>query len=91
MNDLHGVRVAGPLAPYARGFAVELARLGYRSGWARKQLRLAAHLSGWLEGAGLDADSRPAIAGLRELIVGSLVELRPRPEREDPETGRSPR
>ena len=50
MDDLQGVRVAGPLAPYAREFAGELARLGYRSDPAQKQLRLAAHPSGWLPG-----------------------------------------
>lgn len=42
MDDFHGVRVAGQLAPYAQGFAAELARLGYRSGPAQKQLQLAA-------------------------------------------------
>jgi site-specific recombinase XerD len=62
MDDLHGVRVAGPLAPYARGFAVELARLGYRSGPTQKQLRLAAHLSRWLDDAGLDAADLDAAA-----------------------------
>lgn len=55
MDDFHGVRVAGPLAPYAQGFAAELARLGYRSGPAQKQLQLAARLSGWLDDAGLGA------------------------------------
>jgi site-specific recombinase XerD len=62
MDDLHGVRVAGPLAPYARGFAAELARLGYSSWWAQKQRRLAAHLSGWLDEAGLDATGLDAAA-----------------------------
>jgi site-specific recombinase XerD len=62
MDDLDGVCVSGPLAPYAQGLAVELARLGYRSGWARKQLRLAAHLSGWLADAGLDGADLGAAA-----------------------------
>jgi integrase/recombinase XerD len=62
MDDLHGVRVAGPLAPYARGFGAELARLGYSSWWAQKQRRLAAHLSGWLDEAGLDATGLDAAA-----------------------------
>jgi len=56
------VRVAGPLAPYARGLAAELVRLGYSSWWAQKQLRLAAHLSGWLDEAGLDATGLDAAA-----------------------------
>ena len=48
MDDPHGVRVAGPLGPYAQGFAGELARLGYRSGPAQEHLVLATQLSGWL-------------------------------------------
>jgi len=47
------VRVTGPLAPYARGFAGELARLGFTRYSAQRQLRLAAHVSGWLGDAGL--------------------------------------
>ena len=62
MDDLQGVRVAGPLAPYARGFAGELGRLGYRSDPAQKQLQLAAQLSGWLADAGLDAADLDAAA-----------------------------
>src|SRR5262249_59325111 len=70
MDDLQGVRVAGPLAPYARGFAGELARLGYRSDPAQKQLRLAAQLSGWLADAGLDA------AGLDAAAIGAYLTAR---------------
>src|SRR2546429_5052331 len=62
MDGLYGVRVAGPLAPYAQGFAVELARLGYRSGPAQKQLQLTVQLSGWLADAGLDAADLDAAA-----------------------------
>jgi site-specific recombinase XerD len=62
MDDLHGVRVAGPLALYARGFAAELARLGYSTWWAQKQLQMAAQLSGWLGKAGLDASDLDAAA-----------------------------
>jgi integrase/recombinase XerD len=47
------VRVAGPLVPFARGFAGELGRLGFTSGSAQKQLLLAAHLSRWLGDGGL--------------------------------------
>jgi integrase/recombinase XerD len=53
MDVLYGVRMAGPLAPYARGLAGELARLGFTELSARGQLGLAAHLSRWLEAAGL--------------------------------------
>ena len=54
MDGLFGVRMSGPLTPYAPGFAVELTRLGYTPLSARNQLRLVAHLSRWLEGQGLD-------------------------------------
>jgi integrase/recombinase XerD len=55
MDAVDGVRVTGPLAPYARGFAGELARLGFTELSASGQLRLAAHLSWWLARAGLGA------------------------------------
>ena len=42
------VVVEGPLAPYADGFWVELAGLGYQRGHAVKQMRLLAHLSEWI-------------------------------------------
>jgi integrase/recombinase XerD len=42
------VRVPGPLAAFAVGFAAELARQGYRPYAARNQMRLLAHLSRWL-------------------------------------------
>ena len=53
MDVLYGVRFTGPLAPYARGMADELARLGFTDVSARCQLGLAAHLSRWLAAAGL--------------------------------------
>ena len=53
MDVLYGVRMTGPLAPYARGMADELARLGFTEVSARCQLGLAAHLSRWLAAAGL--------------------------------------
>ena len=46
--------VAGPLEPYAAGFAVELERQGYALGVAEKQVGLAAHLSRWLAEAGVE-------------------------------------
>jgi integrase/recombinase XerD len=55
MVFVRGARVAGPLAPYARGFAGELDRLGYRESTARGHLGLAAHVSRWLGAAGLGA------------------------------------
>jgi hypothetical protein len=54
MDVLYGVRMTGPLAPFALGLAGELARLGFTELSARCQLALAAHLSQWLAAAGLD-------------------------------------
>ena len=53
MDVLYGIRMTGPLAPYAPGLAGELARLGFTELSARCQLALAAHLSRWLGAAGL--------------------------------------
>lgn len=44
--------VAGPLEPFAAGFAAELGRQGYTAGTAEKQVALAAHLSRWMAAAG---------------------------------------
>src|SRR5712691_9767034 len=57
MDVFYGVRMTGPLAPYASGLAGELARLGFTELSARCQLGLAAHLSRWLAGAGLGTDA----------------------------------
>lgn len=54
MVDLSAVRFAGPLQPFAAGFAAELVRLGYTPLSARCQLELAAHLSRWLGAHDLD-------------------------------------
>jgi hypothetical protein len=59
MVVVHGVRVAGPLAPYAEGLAGELGRLGFTLLSARQQLQLAAHLSRWLGRAGSRGSGRP--------------------------------
>jgi integrase/recombinase XerD len=53
MDVLYGVRMTGPLAPHAAGLAGELARLGFTEMSARAQVGLAAHLSRWLDAAGL--------------------------------------
>src|SRR5215216_4927774 len=55
MSRTGRVRVAGPLAPFAGGFAAELERLGYSRFTAEAQLQLMAHVSGWLEDRGLEA------------------------------------
>lgn len=54
--------VAGPLEPYASGFAAWLGQRGYRAGTAVQQLGLVAHLSRWLATRGLGAsDLTPAV------------------------------
>ena len=52
MGDPSRACVAGPLEPFAAGFAAELARLGYASGSAYGQMLLTAHVSRWLTGEG---------------------------------------
>jgi integrase/recombinase XerD len=47
------VRVSGPLAGHAGGFAGFLAEAGYTPLSARNQLGVLAHLSRWMEGRGL--------------------------------------
>lgn len=67
MDGLCGVRVTGPLEPYALGFGAELTRLGYTFFSARIQLWLVAHLSWWLAGQGLDAEA------LTEAVVAEYL------------------
>lgn len=49
VNDPSKVRFTGPLAPFASGLASELATLGFAPSSAANQLRLAAHVSRWLD------------------------------------------
>jgi site-specific recombinase XerD len=53
--DPSRIRVLGPLAEFATGFANELARQGYTPNSAGFQMRLLAHLSRWLREHGLAA------------------------------------
>jgi integrase/recombinase XerD len=62
MDVVSRVRVSGPLAEYAAGFAGYLAGAGYTPLSAANQVRLLAHLSRWLEGRGL---SPGELTGLR--------------------------
>lgn len=55
------VRVRGPLAELAPGFAEFLDGRGYASGSAQQQLGLISQLSRWLEAEGLD------VGGLTQL------------------------
>ncbi|CDM60234.1 MULTISPECIES: site-specific integrase [Rhizobium] len=54
--DPFRVQVRGPLAPFAAGFAGELAQRGYTPISARGQMRLLARLSCWLALEGMDAE-----------------------------------
>jgi integrase/recombinase XerD len=64
------VRMSGPLKPYARGYAAELSQQGYTRFSAGSQMRLAAHLSRWLESEGLDA------AALTPMVVEKFMAAR---------------
>jgi integrase/recombinase XerD len=55
MSDPSRVRITGPLAAFADGFAAELRKQGYRPNAAANQLQLFAHLSRWLDSKRLDA------------------------------------
>jgi integrase/recombinase XerD len=59
------VQIRGPLGVHRDGFAAELARLGFTPLSADLQLRVAAHLSRWMEAAGLGVQSlTDQVAGL---------------------------
>jgi integrase/recombinase XerD len=59
------VRVAGPLAPFAAGFARDLAGRGYTPLSAANQVRVLAHASRWLQMQQLEAgEFTPEVAEL---------------------------
>jgi len=60
MGEPSRVRVTGPLEPFAAGFIAELQEAGYRPAPAAVQVRVLAHLSGWMQ----ENDVSPG--GLRE-------------------------
>jgi integrase/recombinase XerD len=55
MDGSGRVGMVGPLAAFVSGFDAELLRSGYSPEGAKSQLALAAHVSHWLAGQGLDA------------------------------------
>ncbi len=84
VRDASGVRVQGPLAPYADAFAEQLAVSGYTAGPVARHLRLMAQVSRWLLAGGLGADGlTPALAedflrsrrdaGYRHLLTGKAL------------------
>jgi integrase/recombinase XerD len=54
MTDPSEVRVSGPLAPWATGYAHSLVRQGYTPNSATLHMHLTAHLSRWLAAEGVD-------------------------------------
>src|SRR5260370_11446254 len=71
------VRVSGRRAAYADDFWGYLARQGYAPSSSQDQLRLMAHVSGWLDQQGADAAGLTAerIAGFLVVRRGSHVRL----------------
>ncbi len=69
-GDPSRVRVTGPLAVFAEGFAGELARLGYKQNAAADQLRLMAHLSRWM------AAGHHEVAGLVPPVTEAFLAAR---------------
>jgi integrase/recombinase XerD len=62
MSDPSRVRITGPLAAFADGFAAELSEQGYRRNAAANPLKLLAHLSRSLAFRRQDATSLTASA-----------------------------
>jgi integrase/recombinase XerD len=69
-GDPARVRVTGPLAVFAEGFAGELARLGYKPNAAADQLRLMAHLSRWVDAG------HHGVAGLTPPVTEAFLAAR---------------
>jgi site-specific recombinase XerD len=78
MSEPSRVRVSGPLEPFAAGFIAELEEAGYRPAAAAMQLRLLAHLSGWMTSEGLGpADLvEPVVGRFRREYVVRYASLR---------------
>src|SRR5690242_8414356 len=64
------VRVRGPLAVYAAGFAASLVAQGYVPGSVHLQVQLVSQFSRWLDGEGLGVD------GLSELAAERFIAAR---------------
>ena len=64
--------MAGPLVGYVEGFEAQLGQLGYTRSSVPEQLRLMAHLDGWLHARRLDA------AALTPVVVAQFMAPRHR-------------
>lgn len=69
MIDPVRVRVSGPLAPFAAGFAAELTRQGCTPKSASLQLQLMAHVSRWLAAQALDPGALSPVTAERFLAA----------------------
>ena len=69
MKKVWKTRVPGPLAAYADGFRLELARLGYTPGSAENQMLLMARVSRWLADEGLCAGDL-STARVEQMLMG---------------------
>lgn len=63
VSDPSRVRMSGPVVGFSQDLTAELKKLGYATTTSTELMRLAAHLSRWLEGAGL---------GLAELTPSAI-------------------
>lgn len=71
MNDgCLGVRIVGPLGPFAEGFRLWMNGRWYAETTATEQLRLMGHLSRWLDANGLDC------VALSDEVAGSFLRAR---------------
>jgi integrase/recombinase XerD len=69
------VQVSGPLSGFRAGFAAKLTAQGYTDHSLASQLRLVAHLSGWLAARQID------LSGLTPELLDRYVALRRRTQR----------
>lgn len=67
ISDPSRVRMSGPIVGFSEGLVRELQTLGYATTSATELMRLAAHLSRWLQGSGL------GLAELTPSVVDAFV------------------
>ena len=78
MGEPSRVRVTGPLEPFAAGFVAELQESGYRPAAAAVQVRVLAHLSGWMQEEHVSADGlrEPEVERFRREHVAGVASVR---------------
>lgn len=70
VSDPSRVRMSGPIVGFSDSLVCELLTLGYATTTAAELMRLAAHLSRWLEGSGL------GLAELTPSVIDAFVAAR---------------